>query len=66
MANNTITFNPDSTETYGVNLVINTRTDFTSTFKVTRPDKSNFDFTSYTGSSQMPSLHPSDLVQVCW
>ena len=54
MANNTITFNPDSNaEAYGVNLVINTRTDFTSTFKVTRPDKSNFDFTSYTGSSQM-------------
>ena len=54
MANNTITFNPDSiASAYGVNLVINTRTDFTSTFKVIRPDKSNFDFTSYTGSSQM-------------
>ena len=54
MANNTITFNPDSSaEAYGVNLVISTRTDFTSTFKVVRPDKSNFDFTSYSGSSQM-------------
>ena len=54
MANNTITFNPDSNaEAYGVNLVISTRSDFTSTFKVLRPDKSNFDFTSYTGSSQM-------------
>jgi hypothetical protein len=54
MANNTITFNPDgNAEAYGVNLVISTRSDFTSTFKVLRPDKSNFDFTSYTGSSQM-------------
>ena len=54
MANNTITFNPDSSaEAYGVNLVINTRTDFTSTFKVVRPDKSNFDFTGYSGSSSM-------------
>ena len=34
-------------------MVISTRSDFTSTFKVVRPDKSNFDFTSYTGSSQM-------------
>ena len=48
MANNTITFNPDSSaEAYGVNLVISTRTDFTSTFKVVRPDKSNFNFTGY-------------------
>lgn len=54
MANNTITFNPDSgAEAYGVNLIINTRTDFTSTFKVVRPDKSNFDFTSYNASSSM-------------
>jgi len=54
MANNTITFNPDSNASaYGVNLVINTRTDFTSTFKVVRPDKSNFDFTGYSGSSSM-------------
>jgi len=54
MANNTITFNPDSSaEAYGVNLVISTRTDFTSTFKVVRPDKSNFDFTGYSGSSSM-------------
>ena len=54
MANNTITFNPDgSAEAYGVNLVISTRTDFKSTFKVVRPDKSNFDFTGYSGSSSM-------------
>ena len=54
MANNTITFNPDgNAEAYGVNLVVNTKTDFTSTFKVVRPDKSNFDFTSYTASSSM-------------
>ena len=54
MANNTITFNPDgSAEAYGVNLVVNTKTDFTSTFKVVRPDKSNFDFTGYDASSSM-------------
>ena len=54
MANNTITFNPDgNAEAYGVNLVVNTKTDFTSTFKVVRPDKSNFDFTGYDASSSM-------------
>ena len=54
MANNTITFNPDTNAAaFGVNLVINTKTDFTSTFKVVKPNRSNFDFTDYTGSSQM-------------
>ena len=54
MANNTITFNPDANASaYGVNLTINTRSDFTSTFKVVKPDRSNFDFTDWTGSSQM-------------
>tara|TARA_B100001287_G_C22616774_1_gene498009 strand:+ start:28 stop:417 length:390 start_codon:yes stop_codon:yes gene_type:complete len=54
MANNTITFNPESNPSaYGVNLTINTRSDFTSTFKVVKPDRSNFDFTDWTGSSQM-------------
>jgi|TARA_R110002020_G_scaffold64065_5_gene170383 hypothetical protein len=54
MANNTITFNPDSNASaYGVNLVINTRSDFSSTFKVVNQDKSNFNFTSWTASSQM-------------
>jgi len=54
MANNTITFNPDSNaEAYGVNLVINTGSDFTSTFKVISPSKTNFNFEGWTGSSQM-------------
>ena len=45
MANNTITFNPDSNASaYGVNLVINTGSDFNSTFKVIKPSKTNFNF----------------------
>ena len=54
MANNTITFNPDSNASaYGVNLVINTGSDFNSTFKVIKPSKANFNFEGWTGSSQM-------------
>tara|TARA_B100000287_G_scaffold185686_2_gene175556 strand:+ start:3746 stop:4135 length:390 start_codon:yes stop_codon:yes gene_type:complete len=54
MANNTITFDPNDGVAYGVNLTINTGTDFESTFKVLNPnDRSNYDFTGYSGSSQM-------------
>jgi hypothetical protein len=54
MANNTITFNPDSNASaYGVNLVINTGSDFNSTFKVIKPSKTDFNFEGWTGSSQM-------------
>jgi len=54
MANNTITFNPDANAAaYGVNLTINTGSDFNSTFKVIKPSKTNFNFEGWTGSSQM-------------
>ena len=53
MANNTTTFDPSDGVAYGVNVVINTGTDFQSTFHVLQNDKTNFDFTGYTGSSQM-------------
>ena len=54
MANNTITFDPNDGVAYGVNLTINTGTDFESTFKVLNPNnRSNYDFTGYSGSSQM-------------
>ena len=53
MANNTITFDPDSGVAYGVNLTINSGSDFKSTFAVVKPDKSAYNFTGYSGSSQM-------------
>ena len=56
MANNTITFDPPDGVAYGVNLTINTGADFKSSFHVLKNDRSNFDFTSWTGSSQMLSL----------
>ena len=53
MANNTITFDPDSGVAYGVNLTINSGADFKSTFAALKPDKSAYNFTGYSGSSQM-------------
>ena len=53
MANNTITFDPDSGVAYGVNLTINSGADFKSTFATLKPDKSAYNFTGYSGSSQM-------------
>ena len=53
MANNTITFDPDSGVAYGVNLTINSGADFKSTFAAIKPDKSAYNFTGYSGSSQM-------------
>jgi len=53
MANNTITFDPDSGVAYGVNLNILSGADFKSTFSVLKPDKSAYNFTGYSGSSQM-------------
>ncbi len=53
MANNTITFDPDSGVAYGVNLTILSGADFKSTFSVLKPDKSAYNFTGYSGSSQM-------------
>tara|TARA_B100001778_G_C18425308_1_gene555204 strand:+ start:19 stop:405 length:387 start_codon:yes stop_codon:yes gene_type:complete len=48
MANNTITFNPDSNTAYGVNLTIYEGADFKSTFQVKNENKSAFDLTGYT------------------
>ena len=53
MANNTITFDPDSGAAYGVNLTILSGADFKSTFSVLKSDKSAYNFTGYSGSSQM-------------
>ena len=53
MANNTITFDPNAGVAYGVNLTINTGADFNSTFKILEVDRSDFDLTGYSGSSQM-------------
>ena len=53
MANNTITFDPASGVSYSANLTVNTGANFKSTFKVIKPDKSAFNFTGYSGSSQM-------------
>ena len=47
MANNTITFNPDSNTAYGVNLTILEGADFRSTFKVNKENKSAFDLSGY-------------------
>ena len=53
MANSTITFDPNAGVAYGVNLTINTGADFNSTFKILEVDRSDFDLTGYSGSSQM-------------
>ena len=53
MANNTITFDPDAGVAYGVNLTILSGADFKSTFSVLKPDKSAYNLTGYSGSSQM-------------
>ena len=53
MANNTITFDPQSGVAYGVNLTINTGADFKSSFDVLKPDKSAYNLTGYFGSAQM-------------
>ncbi len=53
MANNTITFDPQSGVAYGVNLTVLTGADFKYSFDVLKPDKSAFNFTGYYGSAQM-------------
>ena len=52
MANNTITFDPDSGVAYGVNLTINSGADFKSTFAV--------GFTSAAGGEFQISLGSTD------
>ena len=53
MANNTITFDPSVGVPYGVNLTIYQGADFKSSFKVLNNDRSNYNFTCYSGSAQM-------------
>ena len=53
MANQTITFDPESGVAYGANLTINGGANFKSTFEVKRPNGTAFNFTGYSGSSQM-------------
>ena len=53
MANQTITFDPESGVAYGANLTIMGGANFKSTFQVKRPNGTAFNFTGYTGSSQM-------------
>ena len=53
MANNTITFNPNSNTAYGVNLTILEGADFKSTFKVNKENKSAFDLTGYAIHGKM-------------
>ncbi len=53
MANNTITFNPDSNAAYGVNLTILEGADFTSTFQINNENKSAFNLTGYSIHAKM-------------
>jgi|TARA_R100000030_G_scaffold67111_1_gene51151 hypothetical protein len=53
MANNTITFNPNSNTAYGVNLTILEGADFRSTFKVNKENKSAFDLSGYAIHAKM-------------
>ena len=53
MANKNITFDPNAGVSYGANVTINTGATFEETFKVKNTDETNFDFTGYSGSSQM-------------
>lgn len=48
MANNKITFNPDTGVAYGVNLVINQGADFRSSFHITQENSGDFDLSDYT------------------
>ena len=53
MANKNITFDPNAGVAYGANVTIITGATFEETFKVKNTDKTNFDFTGYSGSSHM-------------
>jgi hypothetical protein len=53
MAKHTITFDPETGVSYGVNLVINIGSNFNDSFTVLTTSGSPFNFTSWTGSSQM-------------
>ena len=53
MAVNSITFDPDAGVPYGVNLTINTGSDFESNFNIVRTSSAAFDLTGYSGSAQL-------------
>jgi len=53
MATNKITFDPDSDVARSVNLTINTGATFKAIFEVVGLANTAFNFTGYTGSSQM-------------
>lgn len=53
MSTNKITFDPDAGVAYPVNLTINTGATFKSNFEVLNTANTAFNFTGYTGSSQM-------------
>lgn len=53
MANHTISFDPESRVSHGVNLVINTGSEFKDNFTVLTNSSSPFNFDGWTGSSQM-------------
>jgi hypothetical protein len=53
MATKKFTFDPDSGVSYSANLVINTGASFKTNFEVVSVTNSAFNFTGYTGSSQM-------------
>ena len=53
MATNKITFDPEAGVAYPVNLTINTGATFKASFEVIGLANTAFNFTGYTGSSQM-------------
>ena len=53
MSNKNITFNTDAGVPAAANLVINTGSDFSTTFTVVDTSNAAFDFTGYTAASQM-------------
>jgi len=53
MSNQRITFNPNSGVPYAVNLTLNTGSSFNTNFTAVDVSGEAFDFTSWTGSSQM-------------
>lgn len=53
MSRHTITFDPDSGVAYGVNLTINTGSNFIGKFTILNTSGAAFDFTGWTASSQI-------------
>ena len=53
MANQNITFDTESGTAFEANLTINGGANFSNIFTVKNPDSTAFDFTDYSGSSQM-------------